>query len=112
MGFIQTYKDGQLPTSESTFSLNRLQIGNCNQAEFDKEPLLRLHPLHSITRKLINTFKAFPLYLDTKDWSPEINCHPTNAFPSEHLIIQTAYMFQTFSFLRPENVKICVNWTR
>jgi len=37
MGLIQRYKDGQLPISESTFSLNRLQIGNCNQAEFDKE---------------------------------------------------------------------------
>ena len=62
--------------------------------------------MHSITKKLINTFKAFPLYLDTKDWSPEIICHPTNAFPSENLInIQTAYMFQTFSSLRPEMSK-------
>lgn len=39
MGFNQTDKDGHLPTSESTFFLNRLKIGNCNQAEFNKESI-------------------------------------------------------------------------
>ena len=66
MGFIQTDKDGHLPMSESTFSLNRLKIGNCNQVEFNKETIHMFAITAQYTKKLINTFKAFPLYLETK----------------------------------------------